>query len=393
MKPDNLGDSKPLVFPLYQTAVFTLPDLDAIDRIYDEGAAGFIYGRDAHPNAEALAAEIARLESARWAVVCGSGMSAITAAVLACVQSGDRILASNRLYGRTLTLLFQELSRFGVQASLVDICDLDSVARALDRMTRLLVVETLSNPLLRMADVPALAQLCHRHGCRLLVDNTFATPELFRPLEHGADLVVESLTKLMAGHSDVTLGVVCGNDDLEQTLRQTVSIWGLTGGPFECWLAQRGLATLSLRCHTACANAAALADWLAEQPGVLRVVYPGRSDHPDHALAKRLLHGEFGNMLCFELDGGRDAVNRFLRRAVGIPFSPSLGHTDTTVSHPATTSHRYVSPAERRRQGIGDGLLRLSVGFEPLEQIRAALKAGLDPEMSRTTPQEAGPSA
>lgn len=377
MKADDLGASRPLVFPLYQTAVFTLPDLDALDRIYDEGAPGFIYARDAHPNAEALAAEIARRESARWAVVCGSGMSAITAAVLACVQSGDRILASNRLYGRTLTLLFQELSRFGVEAAVVDVCDLDAVAHALERPTRLLIVETLSNPLLRVADVPGLADLCRRTECRLLVDNTFATPELFRPLEHGADLVVESLTKLMAGHSDVTLGVVSGNGDLEQTIRQTVSIWGLMGNPFDSWLAQRGLSTLSLRCRSACDNAANLADWLAKQHGILRVVYPGRAEHPDHELAKRLFQGHFGNMLCFELDGGREAVNAFLRRAIGIPFSPSLGHTHTTVSHPATTSHRYVSPAERRRQGITDGLLRLSVGFEPIEQIKAALAAGL----------------
>lgn len=393
MKRDYLGVSNPLVFPLYQSAVFTLPDLDALDRIYDEGAPGFIYARDGHPNAEALARQIAPLESARWAVVCGSGMSAMSAAVLACVQRGDRVVASHRLYGRTLTLLFQELSRFGVASTLIDVCDLDAVAKALEQPTRLLIVETLSNPLLRVADIPSLAKLCHHRGCRLLVDNTFATPVLFRPLEHGADLVVESLTKLMAGHSDVTLGVVCGNDDLEPTLRQTVSIWGLMSSPFECWLAQRGLATLPLRCRAASDNAAKLAAWLQKQPGVLRVIYPGLPDHPDHALANQLFAGQFGTMLCFELDGGREAVNRFLRLAEGIPFSPSLGHTGTTVSHPATTSHRYVSPAERRRQGISDGLLRLSVGFEPLEQIKAALQAGLGLETPQTTPKAGEPSA
>src|SRR5262249_18421273 len=154
--------------------------------------------------------------------------------------------------------------------------------------------------------------------------------------------------KMIGGHSDVTLGAVVGRIDLLQQITATVSIWGLASNPFDCWLAQRGLATLSLRMQAASANAAALASWLAEQPGVTRVVYPGRPDHPDHDLAQRLLPDGLGNMLCFELKGGRDAVNRFLHQAPGIPFSPSLGHTTTTLSHPGATSHRYVSPAEKK---------------------------------------------
>src|SRR5262249_37839141 len=160
------------------------------------------------------------------------------------------------------------------------------------------------------------------------------------------------------GHSDVTLGMVCGRNDLLSQLTAIISIWGLASNPFDCWLAARSLATLPLRMRTATANAAILADWLAVQPGVVQVVYPGRADHPDHDLAKRLLPNGFGNLLCFELEGGREAVNRFFRAAPGVPFSPSLGHITTTCSHPWTTSHRYVSPAEKRRQGIGDGLIR-----------------------------------
>ena len=156
-----------------------------------------------------------------------------------------------------------------------------------------------------------------------------------------------------------------------------VSIWGLASNPFDCWLAERGLATLNLRMRAASANAALLAEWLAEQPGIARVIYPGRPDHPDHELARTLLQGAYGNMLCFELQGGRAAVNRFLHDAPGIPFSPSLGHTTTTLSHPGTTSHRYVSPAEKKRQGIGDGLIRLSVGMEDLEQIQKEISKGL----------------
>ncbi len=372
-----LGASTPLVPPLYQSSVYTLPDLDALDRILNAQEPGFIYARDSHPNARLLADQLAATEGATWAVVCGSGMAAITAGLLAVLQQGDRVVASNRLYGRTSQLLSQELTRFGVQARFVDASDLDQVRAALDEPAKVLFVETMSNPLLRLVDVEALARLSRERGCLLAVDNTFATPVLTRPLDLGAELVMESLTKMIGGHSDVTLGMLGGRGDLLPQVSQTVSIWGLASNPFDCWLACRGLATLGLRMRTASANAAALADWLADQPGVLRVIYPGRPDHPDHDLAGRLLQGGFGNMLCFELGGGREGVNRFLRRAPGIPFSPSLAHTTTTCSHPGTTSHRYVSPAEKRRQGIGDGLIRLSVGIEDLETIEQEMAKGL----------------
>ena len=360
----SLGASTPLASPLYPSAVYTLPDLDALDRILDAQEAGFIYARDAHPNARQLAAKLAQLEGAQWALATSSGMAAISAIVLGTVQQGQRIVTSHRLYGRTTQLFQQELPRLGVQSTAIDLSDLEQVRSVLQTPTRLLFVETMSNPLLRMADLTKLAQLAHEAGCLFAVDNTFATPVLVRPLELGADLVMESLTKMIGGHSDVTLGLVCGNSEFQAEISQVSSIWGFSSSPFDCWMAERGLGTLSLRMKTASANAAALADWLADQPGVARVIYPGRADHPDHELAERMLHGVYGNMLCFDLAGGREAVNRFMRQAPGIPFSPSLGHTSTTSSHPATTSHRYVSPAEKARQGITDGLIRLSVGAE-----------------------------
>jgi cystathionine beta-lyase/cystathionine gamma-synthase len=372
-----LGQSTPLVPPLYQSSVYTLPDLDALDHIMNAERPGFIYARDGHPNARYLADQLAALEGAAWATVCGSGMAAITASLLALVQPGDRIVASNSLYGRTTQLLNQELVRFGVKTTIVDSRDLKQVQTALEKPAKVLFVETMSNPLLALADLPALTKLAHERGCLLMVDNTFATPVLTRPLELGADFVVESLTKMIGGHSDVTLGVVCGTGDHLAQVTAVVSIWGLASNPFDCWLAARGLATLPLRIRAASANAAALADWLAEQPGVTRVIYPSRADHPDHDVAKRLLVGGFGNMLAFELAGGRDAVNRFMRKAKGIPFSPSLGNTTTTCSHPGTTSHRYVSPAEKKRQGISDGLIRLSVGVEDLRQIQKEMATGL----------------
>ncbi len=376
MNDPLLGPSTPLVPPLYQSSVYTLPDVDALDRIY-EGGPGFIYARDAHPNARLLADELARLESATWALVCGSGMSAITATVLALVKQGDAILASDQLYGRTTQLFAQELTRFGVRTLQVNANDLGEVGKGLETGPKLLLVETISNPLLRVPDLRTLAELCRARECLLLVDNTFATPALFRPLELGTDLVLESITKMIGGHGDVTLGAVCGRNELAARIAQVITIWGLMSSPFECWLASRGLGTLALRMQTASANAAALADWLAAHPRVNRVIYPGRPDHPDHALARALLGARFGNMLCFEVAGGRDAVNRFMRQAKGIPFSPSLGDIQTTCSYPAATSHRCVDPALRERQGITAGLIRLSVGIEPVEQIRAEMEQGL----------------
>jgi cystathionine beta-lyase/cystathionine gamma-synthase len=363
--------------PLYQSSVYTIPDLDALDRIMKAEEPGFIYARDGHPNARRLAEQLAELEGGAWAVVCGSGMAAISALALALVQKGERIVASDRLYGRTTLLLDKELARYGVETTFVDCCDQRAVGAALEKGAKLLIVETISNPLLRLVDIEALARMAHDRGCQLVVDNTFATPVLVRPLDLGADFVMESLTKMIGGHSDVTLGMLCGRGQELPRISQVVTTWGLASNPFDCWLAQRGLATLNLRMKAASNNAAQLAVWLVEQPGIDKVVYPALRNHPDHRLSERLLAAGSGSMLCFELVGGREAVNRFMRRATDVPFSPSLGDVQTTCSHPASTSHRYVDPEERRRLGIGDSLIRLSVGVEAIDVIKQRLAKGL----------------
>jgi cystathionine beta-lyase/cystathionine gamma-synthase len=305
-------------------------------------------------------------------------MAAISAIVLATSTPDRMIVASNRLYGRTVQLFRQELPRFGVRSEFVDACDLGQVKKALAGGASMLFVETISNPMLRVVDLAALADLCRKADALLVVDNTFATPALVKPLELGADLVMESLTKMLAGHSDVTLGLVAGNDDELSAKTQAVStIWGFSANPFDCWLAERGLETFDLRMRAACDNAVQLAEWLADQADVREVVYPGLGDHPDHELAHELFAGRFGTMLCFELAGGRDAVDRFLKHAPGIPFSPSLGHTTTTLSYPSGTSHRYASAADKKEQGITDGLIRLSVGTEPQAAIRKEIGKGL----------------
>lgn len=379
MTPDPaFGPTRPLAPPVHPSAVYVLPDLDALDAVY-AGGPGFVYARDGHPNAASLAEQLARLEGGAWGVVTGTGMGAIVAALLACVSAGDRVVAADRLYGKTAKLLHAELGRFGVTTTAVDVTKLDAVRAALAAVpVRAVVVETISNPLCRLTDLAAVAGLAHAAGARLVVDNTFATPALCRPLELGADLVMESLTKLVGGHSDLTLGFLAGRDPgLLPTVSGLVSTWGLAAGAFDCWLAERGLATLSLRAAAAAATAAAVADWLATQAGVVAVHYPGRPDHPDHSLAGRLLPHGAGHVLALELAGGRAAVNRFLRAAPGLPFAPSLGHVTTTVSYPAGTSHRDVPPAEQLRQGITPGLVRLSAGCEPPAAVTAELARGL----------------
>ncbi len=371
--------SSPLVPPLSPSAVYVFPDLDALDAVYEGAAAGYVYARDGHPNARDLADRLTALEGGRWGVVCGTGMAALTAAFVPLLAAGSTVVASDRLYGKTTRLLKGELSRFGVATVFVDVTDLNAVRAAVEtHRPRVLFAETLSNPLCRAADVPALAEIAHAADCRLVVDNTFATPALCRPLDLGADVVMESLTKLVGGHSDVTLGFVGGTDAAHgETVAAAVSAWGLSAPPFDCWLTLRGLETLPLRARAATDNAASLADWLAGRPGVARVAYPGLASHPDHAVVKRLMPTGAANMMCFELAGGRDAVNRFLRAAPGIPFAPSLGHTSTTVSYPWGTSHRFDPPADKLREGITEGLVRVSVGCEPFEQLAAEMAKGL----------------
>lgn len=377
MTPD-FGPTAPLAPPIHLSAVYRIPDLDAVDAIYNGQAPGYIYARDGHPNATILAGELQRLHAAKWGVVTGTGMGAITAPLLAMLTKGDRIVSSNRIYGKTTKLFRVEFEHFGISTVWVDTNDLDAVKFELTKSpTKVLFVETISNPLCRVADLPALAKLAHDYGAKLFVDNTFASPVLCRPLETRADLVMESLTKMIGGHSDVTMGFVCGSDAaLHIPIASATSTWGLAANPFDCWLVTRGMSTLDLRMRAADANAAKLAAWLAEQPAVRRVVHPSRPDHPDFELAKRVLPHGVGNMLCFELSD-RDAVNRWMRATPEVPFCPSLGHHETTCSHPDTTSHRFDPRDEKLGQGITPGLVRLSVGSEPFERLRAAMEHGL----------------
>ena len=366
--------SQPVVTPLWPSVVYRSSDADELDRQYEGEVAGYSYAREGHPNADVLASKLAWLEglddSEPQGVVTGSGMAAVSAMMLGLLSHGDHIVAGNQLYGRTLRMLSTDLERLGIRTSLVDVGDREAVAAAIEPSTAMLLVEVVSNPTLRVADIESLAELAQTNDLLFAVDNTFTTPRMFRPLEHGADLVLHSVTKMLAGHADVTLGYVAARDEAVhgQVLDAAVT-WGLTPSPFDCWLAERGLHTFELRYDQAERTATKLANVLGDLDGVESVIYPGRSDHPDHARSKGLFEERSGTMVSFRLRGERAEVNAFIRAAGNIAFAPTLGDVSTTISHPASSSHRRLAQQERSALGIDEGFIRVSVGIEDADLL------------------------
>ncbi|KAF0674769.1 trans-sulfuration enzyme family protein [Profundibacterium mesophilum] len=364
------SSSRAVVTPLQPSVVYSSESPDALDDQYEGRAKGYTYAREGHPNAEVLARKIDAMEGTEGGLVTGSGMAAVTAALLGCLKAGDHVLGGTQLYGRSLRMMNEELPRFGVATSLADAGDAAAIEAALRPETRMILVELVSNPTLRLADLDAIADLARRRGILLAVDNTFTTPRALRPFERGADIVIHSVTKLLAGHSDVTLGYVAARDPaLREAIRVTAITLGLTPSPFDCWLAERGLYSFELRYDRAEENAARLADHLAGCPGVRELLYPMRPDHPDHDRARVLLGERGGNMVTFTLNGGRAEANAFVRAARTIAFAPTLGDIGTTISHPATSSHRALSAEGRRALGLSEGSFRISVGIEPIDLL------------------------
>jgi cystathionine gamma-synthase len=356
--------SRPVVTPLQPSVVYASPDPDALDAQYND-ASGFTYAREGHPNASVLAQKIDGLEGMSGGIITGSGMSAIGAVFLGVLQAGDHVIGADQLYGRTLRLMADDLPKFGVQTSLADPTNANAIAAAIRPNTKMIVVEVVSNPTIRIADMDGIAALCKDRGILLMVDNTFTTPRGYQPFDHGADIVIHSVTKLLAGHSDATLGYVVAKD---AALMEKINIanvtWGLTPSPFDCWLAERGLQSFDLRYDRAEATAIELSAALAGLPGVTRVLHPSRPDHPDHNRAAQVLGNRPGNMMSFEVAGGRKAANALTRAAPDLPFAPTLGDVGTTLSHPASSSHRALTEQGRAALGISEGFFRVSVGLE-----------------------------
>ena len=366
-------DQVPTSVPIYQTATFASADADELGRVAGDPRSGYAYSRISNPTTTALGDAYAELAGGEAGLALASGMGAIHAALASLLRAGDRIVAPIALYGSTRAQLLRTFGGFGVQVDIVDTTDLDAVEVALAAApTKVLYAETIANPTTVVADHAALADIAHRYGAAYVVDNTFASPYVCRPLELGADLVVESATKFLGGHSDVIAGVVAGSAE-RITLVQRVQIdTGATLGPLEAFLVLRGILTLAIRAERHAATAAALAAWLERQEGVRSVLYPGLPSHPQHAVAMRQFRpGVAGGMLAFEVEGGRDA-GRAIIDAMHLPeLTASLGSVHTIVVHPPSTSQRQSSEAELLEAGITPGLLRVSVGLEDLEDLQA----------------------
>jgi cystathionine beta-lyase/cystathionine gamma-synthase len=375
-------DFVPTTTPIYPSSSFLYEQLGDLDSVFGNEREGYVYSRYGNPTVAALEAALAALEGTEAAMALGSGMAALHAALLlAGVGPGARVVASRDLYGATYALLGGLFRQLGAQVAFVDIADLAAVERALADGARALVFETVSNPLVRVADVPALAGLAGRAGAVSICDNTFASPYLLQPAAHGVDLVVHSTTKYLGGHGDVMGGVVCASAERRRALLEIVKMTGGICGPFEAWLVLRGLKTLALRMRQHCANALTVATWLAAHPRVAGVNYPGLPGHPGHALAGRLLRdGACGGMLSFELAGaGQAEVFAFMERLRLIVPAPTLGDVYSLTLYPAHASHRALTPAQRAEVGIGEGLVRLSIGIEDAADIIADLEQALRP--------------
>ena len=370
--------SRPVGTPIQPSVVYASRDPDMLDAQYEGQLDGYTYAREGHPNATVLARKIDQMEGAEGGLVLGSGMAAVAAVLMGICKTGDHVLGGDQLYGRSLRLMRDDLPRLGVATSLADPTDAAAFSAAIRPETRMILLEVVSNPTLRLADIGPISAAAREKGVLLVIDNTFTTPRGFQPFAHGADIVIHSVTKLLAGHSDATLGYVAARDPaLRKAIYDFATTTGMTPSPFDCWLAERGLYSFDLRYDRAEASAKVLADHLAGLPGVKHVLYPTRPDHPDHTRATALLGARGGHMVSFEIEGGREAANRLTRAAPDIAFAPTLGDIGTTLSHPASSSHRGLGAEGRAALGITEGFFRVSVGMEPPEMLCAEFESAI----------------
>jgi methionine-gamma-lyase len=371
----------PINVPIYQTATFEVADAAELAALLAFERPGHSYTRHSNPTHAALESALAELEGAEAGLATASGMAAIHAVVLSNLRSGDDLVMPRAVYGGMVGLAGSVLERSGIGHRAVDTTDLDAIAAAIGPHTRLVWLETISNPTTAVADVAAIAELAHARSVLLAVDNTFASPALARPLELGADLVVHSTTKYIGGHSDLSGGVVLGSAERVAAARTVVINVGGNAAPFEAFLALRGLKTLALRMERHSSNAVAVARALEGAPGIARVLYPGLASHPQHELAMRFLcDGMAGGMLAIELSGGRHHGERFLERVRVAVHATSLGGVETLVSHPASSSHRQLDDEGLAAAGLTPGMVRVSVGLEDEADLVEDLSAAARPK-------------
>ena len=362
--------------PIFQTTAFDIADLNVLADLHSGSARGHIYTRDSNPNHSALADSIASLEGADAGAVFASGMGAIAAVTMTLAGAGDHILVARSMYGITLKLMRRLQKTFGVEVCYFDATDASSLSSLVRGNTKFCLLETVSNPLLEVSDIPGIVAALN--DVPLVVDSTFTTPELIRPIELGATIVIHSASKYLNGHGDVMLGVAAGDATTMRAVRATSSVFGQNANPFESWLTQRGLRTLPLRMKHIAATSAQIADFLNSHSGCASVFHPSLPGHQTRSVADRLLPNGSGGIVTFELPGGgKDAVTSFMQRLPSIPFSATLADARTTLSHPATTSHGFMTRQDRLNIGITDEMIRLSVGLETFEQLRDELDTAL----------------
>ncbi|HSL01515.1 MAG TPA: PLP-dependent aspartate aminotransferase family protein [Rubrobacteraceae bacterium] len=378
------GEYFPISTPIYASTTFSHGDIETTDRVLGGEEAGYSYARYDNPTVRAFEEALATLEGeGARALAFGSGMAAMHAALAAAeLGPGATVLAAEQLYGSTATLLVQVFGQYDVEVRFVDAYDLEAVEKRVAQLQpRAVVIETISNPLLRVADVPAIAGITRASGAALVVDNTFGTPYLQRPLELGADIVVYSATKYLSGHGDLTAGAVVTGPPYDGAAEQVRKLVGGTLGPFEAWLAHRGLKTLALRMSRQCENAREISSRLVSHPKVARVHHPALGGHPDAEVTRRVL-ADTGGLVAFELSADpaeeREATFSFLNSLELCVKAPSLGDIYTLAIHPATSSHRELSPSRRERLGVKENLIRLSVGIEHPEDVISDLEAALE---------------
>jgi len=375
-------EPQPVVPAIYQSTTFRLTDEAYDDIVNAEGLSATWYSRFSNPTVEAAAAAVARLEAPgsddAVGTLLASGMAAIATTLVSVLRAGDRMVVARELYGDTRDLFTRDLPALGIDVEWVDVTDIDAWRAALARGARVAYAETMSNPVLRLCDIPAVAELAHAAGALLVVDNTFASAYCVRPLEHGADVVVNSATKFLNGHSDVTAGAVVTTAQLAREVRRRVVTFGGCLDPHAAYLLHRGTRTFDVRLAAQCATAARLATDLAGLDGVRRVIHPARADYPSAAVADRLMApGRRGAMLTLVLDGDEDTVGRFMRALRRGTEATSLGGVETLVSAPHNSSHFSLTPAERVAAGIEPGMVRFSIGLEPADELLADVEQAL----------------
>ena len=372
---DNEGALTP---PLHLTSTFAFETAEAGGEMFAGDRAGHIYSRISNPTCDLLEKRIATLEGAEAGLALASGMGAITAALWTLLSPGDEVIVDKTLYGCTFAFMQHGLTKFGVTITHCDLTDPDNLVEAISDKTRVVYFETPANPNMRLVDIEAVSTIAHEQGATVIVDNTYATPYLTRPIEKGADLVLHSATKYLGGHGDVVAGLMVGSAELIQEVR-LVGMKDMTGAvmsPFNAMLILRGLKTLALRMDRHCSNADVVADWLEAQPEVQKVYYPGLQSYEQHDLAKRQMD-QPGAMIAFELAGGLEAGRSMMNRLEMIQRAVSLGDAETLIQHPASMTHSTYTPEERAEHGISDGLIRLSVGLEEVADILADLDQAL----------------